>query len=42
MGAGFVWERVVEVMGSSGDSGGVVRSGEEGGYWYGGKIGEGT
>nr|GEV38569.1 hypothetical protein [Tanacetum cinerariifolium] len=29
-GAGFVWERVVEVMGSSGDSGEVVRSGEKG------------
>nr|GEW88570.1 hypothetical protein [Tanacetum cinerariifolium] len=28
-GAGFLWERVVEVMGSSGGSGGVVRSGEE-------------
>nr|GEX63012.1 hypothetical protein [Tanacetum cinerariifolium] len=28
-GAGFVWERVVEVMGSSGGSGEVVRSGEE-------------
>nr|GEZ21487.1 hypothetical protein [Tanacetum cinerariifolium] len=41
-GAGFVSERVVEVMGSSGDGGGVVRSEEEGGYWYGGKIGEGT
>nr|GEX14226.1 hypothetical protein [Tanacetum cinerariifolium] len=28
-GAGFLWERVWEVMGSSWSSGGVVRSGEE-------------
>nr|GEU39310.1 hypothetical protein [Tanacetum cinerariifolium] len=27
--AGFLWERVVEMMGSSGGSGGVERSGEE-------------
>nr|GEV99421.1 hypothetical protein [Tanacetum cinerariifolium] len=38
-GAGFVWERVVEVMGSSGGSGGVVRSGEEGSCRFGGKDG---
>nr|GEX04738.1 hypothetical protein [Tanacetum cinerariifolium] len=29
MGVGFLWERVVEVMGSSGGIGGVVRSREE-------------
>nr|GFA87607.1 hypothetical protein [Tanacetum cinerariifolium] len=29
-GVGFVWERVVEVMGSSGGSGEVERSREEG------------
>nr|GEU47720.1 retrotransposon protein, putative, unclassified [Tanacetum cinerariifolium] len=38
-GAGFVWERVVEVMGSSGGSGGVVRSEEEGSCRFDGKEG---
>nr|GFA41888.1 hypothetical protein [Tanacetum cinerariifolium] len=37
---GFLWGRVVEVMGSSGDSGGVVRSGGEGSYRFGGNMGE--
>nr|GEX88613.1 hypothetical protein [Tanacetum cinerariifolium] len=34
-GAGFLWERVVEMMGSSRGSGGVVRSEDEvvAGWW---------
>nr|GEZ05872.1 reverse transcriptase domain-containing protein [Tanacetum cinerariifolium] len=38
-GVGFVWERVVEVMGSSGGSGEVERSGEEGSGEMAGKTG---
>nr|GEV65860.1 hypothetical protein [Tanacetum cinerariifolium] len=39
MGAGLVWERVVEVMGSSGGSGEVVRSWGDGSYRLAGKTG---
>nr|GFA68464.1 hypothetical protein [Tanacetum cinerariifolium]GFB53961.1 hypothetical protein [Tanacetum cinerariifolium] len=38
-GAGFLWERVGRVMGSSGNGGEVERSGEEGKVKLAGKLG---